>query len=219
MMSLKSKGFGLALLAAMAMSTVVAVNASATVSGHFINDAFGGHAIVNQKSSAESTHQFVFKIDNQSTIQCDEFSAFGTVTAATVQQVSGSTTFVGCRTEGEASGSLAIHTNGCTGTGFSNSTGAVTGGLDCPVGKSIVVTHPNCTINVPPQANVSGFTTTQITLEGKHAITLDANVQYTIHYEAGICVFLGTKHTMFITGSTVIRGTDTEGNYINITST
>jgi hypothetical protein len=218
-MSLKFKALGLAALAAMAIAGFSAINASATVSGHFIHDAVGGHALVNQKSSAKSTHAFVFKIDNQSVIQCDEFSAFGTVTAATVQQVSGSTSFVGCRTEGEPSGSLTVHTNGCTGTGFSNSTGAVTGSLDCPAGKSLVVTHPNCTINVPPQANVTGFTATQITLEGKHAITLDANVQYTIHYEGGICVFLGTKHTMFITGSTVIRGTNTEGSYINITST
>ena len=218
-MSLKFKAVVLTALAAMVVAGFSAINASATVSGHFTHDGAGGHAIVNQTSVAGSTHQFKFQIDNAAPLLCESFTAFGTVSSGTVQTVEGVTEFKGCHTEGEAPGTLAIHTNGCVGTGTSNTTGAITSDLVCPAGKSITVTHPNCTITAPAQNNISGFTATTTTVEGKHAITLDANVQYTVHYEAGICVFLGTKHTMFITGSTIIRGKDTVGNYINITST
>lgn len=217
-MSLKLRGLGLAVLGTLAISAFGVVNASASVSGHFVHDAPDGHAMVNQTSTSGSTHQFVIKIDETAPIQCKQFSAFGTVTSPTVTQVQGTTTITGCRTEGSETDML-IHTNGCTGTGFSNSTGAVTGGLDCPAGKAMVVTHPNCTINVPPQANVTGFTPTTVTTSGKHAITLDVNIKYTVHYEGGICIFLGTSHTAFITGSTIIQGTDTNSQPINITST
>jgi hypothetical protein len=218
-MSLKLKGLSLGLLAAIAMSAVVVMNASASVSGHFTNDAVGGHAIVNQTSSAGSSHQFKFQIGKTSPLVCNSFTATGTVSLATVTQVEGTTDFSGCRTEDGEANSLEIHENGCSGRGTSNASGAITSDLVCPIGKGIIVTHPNCTISIPAQNNISGFTATQITVEGKHAITLDANVQYTVHYEGGICVFLGTNQTMFITGSTVIRGKNTEGSYINITST
>lgn len=89
----------------------------------------------------------------------------------------------------------------------------------CPVGKNMLITHPNCTISVPPQTNVTGFTPTTTVANGKHAITLDVNIQYTVHYESGICVFLGTKHTAAITGSTIIQGKNTLDEPVNITST
>jgi len=134
-----------------------------------------------------------------------------------VQQVEGTTSVSGCHTEGQEPGTMAIDTNGCLGRGSSNSGGALTGELVCPFGN-MVVTHPNCSISVPPQ-KTNGFTPTAITTFGKHAITLDVNIEYTVHYESGICIFLGTKHTASILGSTIIWGQNTEGVPVNITST
>lgn len=217
-MSLKLKGLGLALLAATAISAFGAMNASATVTGHFTHDGPEEHALVNQRSAEESVHQFHFTINNI-VLECKEFVATGTVTKATVTQVDGSTEFIGCHTEGQEPGSVVVQTNGCFGRGTSNSTGAITSDLVCPAGKTVTVAHPNCTMSVPPQSGMSGFTVFTTTVDGKHAITLGANVKYTLHYESGFCIFLGTTHTFSITGSTIIRGTSKTGNYINITST
>lgn len=215
-MSLKLKAVGFAVLAAVSIGAFAVVNASATVNGHFVSSV--SHTIVDQRSSSESKHSFVMKIDGGNPIECNETRAFGTIASSTVQQVEGTTELNGCHTQGEPAGSLVIDTNGCKGQGTSNAGGNTTGHLICPAGKTVVVTHPSCTINIPSQT-VLGFTTTQTTVNGKHAITLDVNVNYTAHYESGICVFLGTVKTASIVGSTVIRGETTLGEIVSITST
>lgn len=216
-MSLKSRGLGLALLAALAVSAAGAVSAAAKVSGHFTSDAVGGHTIVNQVSSLPSNHGFVIKIDETAAFECKEFSAFGTAVSGTLTEVEGSTQANGCHTEGSEV-VTAIHTNECKGKAWSNATGALTGAMVCPPGKSLEITHPNCTIVAPPQTT-SGLTPTTIVKNNKHAITVDVNIQYTVHYEQGICIFLGTKHTASIIGSTEVWGQDTNGLPVNITST
>lgn len=216
-MSLKSSGIGLALLAAMAIAAIGAVNATAQVSGHFVSEAVGGHTMVSQVSSFPSNHGFIIKIDETSAFQCKEFSAFGTAVSGTLTEVEGTTQAKGCHTEGSEI-ETAIHTNECKGKAWSNATGALTGAMVCPAGKSLEITHPNCTILAPPQTT-TGLTPTTIVKNNKHAITVDVNIQYTVHYEQGICIFLGTKHTATITGSTEVWGQDTTGAPVNITST
>jgi len=216
-MSLKLKALGFAVLAAMSVAALVAVSASATVSGHFVSEAPDAHTIVNQKSALPSKHGFVIRIDEGTPIACEEFSAFGTATGFTLTEVEGTTEAKNCRTEGTET-AMGLDTNGCKGKAWSNGSGALTGAMVCPSG-SMVVTHPNCSITVPPQTNVTGLTPTTITTFEKHAITLDVNIKYTVHYEGGICIFLGTKHTASITGSTIIWGQSTNGQPVSITST
>lgn len=217
-MSLRFRAVIFGTLAAISMSALAAINASATVSGHFVSESLNGHTMVNQVSSFPSSHGFVIKIDEGTPITCQEFSAFGTATSNTVTQVEGTTQAKGCRTEGSET-DILVHPHECKGQASSNSSGAVTGAMVCPAGKSLTFTHPNCTIGAPPQGNITGLTPTTILKDGKHAITVDVNVKYTVHYEQGICVFLGTKHTASIIGTTIIWGQDTEGKQVGITAT
>jgi hypothetical protein len=218
-MSLRLRGLGLAVLAIGAVGAFAAMNASATVSGHFVSDAVGGHTIVNQSINPALSHSFNVSIEGGARIECEQASVQGTASTATMQAVKGAMTLGECHTEGAAPGTVTVHMNGCTGEGTSNSSGSGTGHLLCPVGKTVELTHPNCTIKVPPQTS-GGFTYTNVTDEGKHTITVDVNsTGYTVHYESGICVFLGTTHTASITGSTIVRATDTNGQRVNITST
>lgn len=218
-MSLKLRGLCLGVLACAAVIGLTVMNASATTTGHFISDAADGHTIVDQKAVAETSHGIVIRIDGGTAIQCDDIRGFGTVTASTVQQVEGTTELALCHTEGQEPGTIAIHSNGCTGRARSNTAGANTIDMVCPVGKTLIITHPNCTISVPPKNNIGGFAFTTITVNGKHAITIDVNVKYTVHYEGGICVFLGTTHVGEALGGTIVKGLNTKGEQVNITST
>jgi hypothetical protein len=218
-MSLKLRALGLAVLAVTSISAFVAVQASATVSGHFLSDASGGHTIVDQEASVESTHALVFRIGASPAIQCDKARALGTAAASTVQQVEGSTELSKCHTEEQEPGTVVVDSNGCTGRARSNSAGALTADLVCPAGKTMLFTHPNCTISLPPQNDIGGFTPTTIIENGKHAITIDVNVKYTTHYEGGICVFLGTTQQASVVGGTIIKGLNTQGEQVSITST
>ncbi len=217
-MSLKLKVLGLGLLATLAMSAVAVMNASATSSGHFISDAADGHTIVNQSIEPESPHGFNVSVEGGS-IECDEANVQGTATTNTLTAVEGIMTLGKCHTTGSEPGTTVVHMNGCSGRGTSNSSGTGTGHLLCPAGKTVVVTHPNCTITVPPQSGVGGFTYTNVNDGSKHTITVDVNLQYAVQYHAGICIFTGTNHTATVSGSTIVKATNTQGEQVNITST
>ncbi|HYP56110.1 MAG TPA: hypothetical protein VEQ41_07410 [Solirubrobacterales bacterium] len=218
-MSLKVRGLGLAVLAITATGAIAAVNAFATQSGHFVSDAANGHTIVEQSTNQALSHDFRVSVDGGTPIECDQASVQGTATSATMQAVEGTMSLSQCHTEGAAPGTITVHMNGCKGQGTSNSSGSGTGHLLCPAGVSgVAVTHPNCTIRIPPQTS-GGFTYTSATLNGKHTITVDVNSTYTVHYEGGICIFLGTTHTGSVTGSTIVEATNTEGVPVNVTAT
>lgn len=223
-MSIKLKALGLGLLAAMAMGSFAVVNASATVSGHFTSDI--EHTILVGTENLHTSHFLEFENEGGSTpIVCTEASYSGTIGPKTVQSVQVFPTYSKCETKGAGNpGSVVVHMNGCSYTFGSNSTGHGTATVDCPVGQTIVITHPNCTIRIPGQApsatRLTGGLTYTTTLETKHALTVDVTVsKITGHYEGGICIFLGTSQNFRMNGSVTVRGTDTAGVPVNITQT
>jgi len=220
-MNLKLRALGLALLAAVATGALTVANAPANTGGHFTSDV--SHTIVSQTAQLNSPHTFRITLPGLSgVIFCKQSVAFGTATGTTMTEVEGETDLKECYTEGSEV-FWGVHMNGCKGRGTVASgnpeTTEQTNDLVCPTGQAIVVTHPNCTITVPPQTHASAFTYTRIKVSEKYAITMDVTMEYGVQYHSGICIFLGTNHKAVVEGSTVIRGTDTEGNYVNITST
>jgi len=217
-MSHKLKALGVGLLAIVVSSSLAAVNASATSGGHFVSESH--HTVVNQTSSKESIHSLEVLLHGlEGGFVCDQMTATGTISGTTVTEAIGFLSLAECHTTNAAPGTTVVHTNGCS----TSITPALAGGkntshLNCPVGKTIVVTHPNCTITIVPQT-LNGITTTAITENGKHAITGDVNIQFSTQYHAGICIFTGTAHTGTIIGSTTIRATDTEGIPVSVTAT
>jgi hypothetical protein len=209
-MSLKVKVLGFGLLAMVAMSAFAAMNASATVPGHFVSDVHTTTII----GSENTTHKLEFTTHGlEGGIVCDEASYHGHVTGTTVTSVTIKPTYAKCHTTGGNAGSVVVDVNGCT------YTFTVTGGspattehkidLVCPAGAAIVLTHGNnCTITIPPQNNVGSFTYTTDIVNTKHAITLHANAQFATQYHAGACVLLGTGHTTTLKGSVTLVGQD-----------
>jgi hypothetical protein len=218
-MSIKLKALGLGLIAAMAMGSFAVVNASATVSGHFTQDS-GGTATITGKESFGTAHRLKFASDGGTPIECDVAHYSGTVAAATVTTMEVVPAYSQCHTEKEAAGTVTVDVNKCSFV-FHSGTGHATTGLKCPAGVAgILITHPNCTMRMPPQEKLSGVTYTQTTEATKHTITLDATVsKITAHYEGGICIFLGTTHSATMTGSATVEGLNAGGTRVNVTAT
>jgi hypothetical protein len=221
-MSLKLKVLCTGLLAVMATSAF-AVNAGATIGGHFTNDAPNGHATIIATETTGTLHTLHFLKEGGSaeeSITCHNAIYTGTINALTVQSMTVTPLWADCTT-GSQGTAFDIDENGCTLTFTSGKTGQThhTVGYQCPAGKAIEITHPNCTIRVPPQT-VSGITYTTTIEATKHALTMDVTAKgMTSHYEAGICIFLGTSQKMELKGSVTIKAADTNGNPVNLTET
>jgi hypothetical protein len=221
-MNFKLKALGLGLLATLALGAFAGVNATANSEGHFVAPGTP-HAEVNQISGGDPQHGFEVTLHGlEGGVVCDKAIARGTISTETVTQVEGFTELEKCHTTGSES-AIVVKMNECKGIGRvakgTTSSTEQTEELVCPAGKAIVVEHPSCTYTIPPQKNNTGWTYTPIKDNGKDAITLDVNIQYTIQFHAGICVFLGTTHTATAKGSTIVRGINTIGEQINITAT
>src|SRR6187549_2014783 len=224
-MSLKLKVLGLGLLAVMATSAFAVMNASATIGGHFTNDALNGHALVTGTETTGGLHTLHFKREgaaNSESITCHFATYHGTVNAATVQSVTITPDWDNCTTGGTSLPGFSVHENGCNLTFTSGKTGEThhTVDLVCPAGKSIEITHENCTIRLPGAQTLRGITYTTTTENNKHALTMNVTVKgITSLYEDGICIFLGTTQKSEMNGSVTVAATNTAGEPVNITET
>lgn len=221
-MSIKLKALGLGLLAAMAMSAVAVMNAGAETGGHFVSSASHTNLIGEESGT---NHRVKFASDGGTPIECTKATYTGTMSGSTATEVSIKPHYTECRTEDAPVNEhkVVVHMNGCeyNFTVGQNPEGHNTVHLVCPTGVSgATITHPNCTMRMPAQTPADGVAYTSDTSGPAHAITADVTATgITAHYEGGICVFLGTKHTATMTGSVTLRGEDTNGNPASITAT
>lgn len=226
-MKSKFKTVGLAVAVAMVSSALTTSGASATFNGHFTSDV--EHTTIIGSEKVSTGHFLQFRSSAGSTpIICFEGFYEGTINAPTktTQFAQVSPSYTQCRTDGGVAGSVVIHPNGCTYTLLSRTPPATaTVAVDCPTGKVIEITHPNCVIKVPAQFGTASILTGGVTFEkieenGKPALTLYVGVnQVTTHYESGICVFLGTKQSFELTGSMTVIGRDKFGAAVGIAAT
>lgn len=220
-MGIKLKALGLGSLAAMAMGTFSVTTASAATGGHFLFSQ--AHATVVWKEvGLDATEVLVHGLEGG--IVCDEGPPHYTffIGGGTVNDLRFPPRNLACHTTGNGT-NISVAANECT-YRFTIAAGTTdeteqTMDVACPAGKAIVITHPNCTITVPPQSGLSGQTYTKIVDGGQNAITVDSNVQFSTQFHGGICVFLGTAHTGTLKGSSVITAFDTELNRLGIVVT
>jgi len=223
-MSIKLKVLGLGLLAVMATSAFAVMNASAVTGGHFTHDDPGHHVTIEGTENPGTSHVLHLVKEGGSAaekIGCDKESYLGTVTATTVQSIKIVPEWEKCYTTGDSNKTdIPIHENGCYFEFTSGKTGQThhTAHFICP-GEPLVITHPNCTITIPTQTT-QGVTYDTITLNEKHAITLNVTTKgITAHYHGGICIFLGTTQKSEMTGGVTVEGFNTLGKPVNLTST
>lgn len=213
-MSIKLKALGLGLLAAMAMSAVAVMNAGAETGGHFTSSASHTDLVGKENNENHSLH-FVRKgAAEGERIGCINDSYTGTISGTTVTEVEIKPSWSTCKTTGSST-HFDVVENGCV---FKFTVGKQTHNtahLVCPAGSAVEIKHPGCTIKVPSQT-VNGVAYPS---NGKH-ITLESTAQgITSHYEAGICVFLGTTQESEMNGSVTVEGLDEAGNTATIAAT
>jgi len=224
-MSTKLKALGLGLLAVMAMSAVAVMNAGASTGGHFVSTE--EHTIVEGFEGAEpNPHVLHFNKEGGAAgerIGCDVDKYTGTISSATktATEITITPSWEQCYTTGSPNTKFDIHENKCDFlfTISKTPTGHNTAHVVCQnAGEAFVITHPNCTITVPPQT-VTGVSYTNIT-PAKHEVTLTSTVKgIESQYHGGICIFLGTTQKSEMVGSVTVKGFTTAGVQIPVTAT
>jgi hypothetical protein len=225
-MSLKLKALGLSLMAAVAVSAVGVMNASATTGGHFVSDLV--HTNIKGTEGGSHRHHFS-ETGFAGEIGCDVATYTATTAAATVTSLTVTPKYEKCYTTPgpwTVENDIPVTVNGCTYT-FTVAPGAPattehTVHLLCPEGKKIEIHHPNCTISIHPQTPTGKITYTTATnaVTGKHEITLDTDVEFTVTRH-GLCQFIKpTTGTGRLLGSATVAGFNPNGGaQVGITST
>jgi hypothetical protein len=165
-------------------------------------------------------------------IICKTSQYTGKVEAKTVTSIQIFPKYTDCTTSGSG---VIMEINGCSYTFSSQGAGNHgTVAINCLAGKAMEFTTPGCVTKVPAQTTASTLTegiSYKTVAEGKHALTAEVTVStITVHFESGICIFLGTAHKFEMKGSVTVKGyeyvsgsaephTLVEGAQIDITST
>jgi hypothetical protein len=232
-MTIKRKAFGFGLLTVMAVGAFAVVNASATSSatGHFTSDAPSGTTKLDFKENAPNgPHLLVLTQAGFTGIVCHETTYTGHLTGATVTDITITPTYKGCLTTGGATGSVTVHTNGCSYTftqpNIESAKTEHTVDLVCPAGKKIEITHATCTVGIAP-VTIKGYGYTTISEQApgstggaKHAITITSSATFPMTRHGGFCSLLATNATGSLSGSMTVFGTDNNsGAQVNITAT
>lgn len=148
-MSTKLKIFGLGVLAVFATSAVAAMNAAAETGGHFTSTETHT-AVFGYEGESHHIHFVKEGGSDGERIGCEEDLYSGTFLGSTVTEIGLSPQWETCRTT-SGGAHFEVHENKCVlrltiGKNIHN-----TVHLECPTGQAVDITHPNCTIRVPPQ--------------------------------------------------------------------
>jgi hypothetical protein len=219
-MSLKLKALSLGLLAAVAIAAFAGVTASANNrEGHFVTTGTGISII---RTTQGGPHTLEFEIHNfLPGMICDKHGSEVQNEKETENELILFLEFADCYTTNNPGQKFPITAKNCpiwlfAAKGTTPMT-EQTVKFDCII--PIEIHHPLCTIKIPAQDNLTGVTYTPILINGKHAITLDANIKYNAQFEAGVCTMMGTNQTGTLKGSLTIEAFNLAGEQANLTAT
>src|SRR6187549_118565 len=215
---MKVKILGAALLALAATSALAVTNASGTANGHFYHHAVGTSVAITAHDGSTTAHKLEFTRLSPGTdtttgngITCKTSQYTGQVTERTTSTIRLFPKYTEClTTPGGVYDEVKVHPYHCSYIFSSQGTrkhGTVS--IDCPAGQSIEITHPNCTTKVPAQTASATTLTEGISYANQADGTITATVTVntiTGHFEAGICVFLGTQQKFEMKGSVTVEG-------------
>jgi hypothetical protein len=234
-MSFKLKALGVGLLAVLSVSAFAVMNASALTGGHFSSEGFPVHTDIkgSEDTTVGATDRFEFRSHGlEGGIVCDKVSYTGTMAGTPLSQITVTPKYEECQTTPAVTGSVPVEVTGCVyiftvgKTPKEEPEGSVH--LECGETGHIIIKHPNCTITITGSAasgvnqTLTGFTYKTITINGKHAITIDApslGIQFKTRYEGSLCALTGTNHTGTLVGAATVGGTNTAGESVGIRAT
>lgn len=233
------KTLGLGLIAAVAISALVApglmADSSKHTGGHFTNDAAGGDAsleIVETKKPPHTTRFFLFGFKHN--IKCTNATYSGGMSDETQTEIELFPGFKDCWLD-EAHGdpakeNVTFTMNGCsykftireTEVGKKHSPLH----LACPSGKQIeVVAHGLCTVTVPPQTQTNALTYHTRKKDQKHEITVKVTIPKLKYEKHGLCTFEAPAGTgphetgIELSGAFIIKAYENPTTQVNLTAT
>lgn len=210
---------GLVAAAAGTMFTAASALATTPAGNHFVSHATEEHLIVKGTDAFGSNHAIEIHGDNDGKFACTDTTYHGTLSgpvATTTQSIQIRPHYTKCATTTGAWGEVDIHVPTACGTNVYEFKSGAPGTLH--INCKLTITHVGCTIQIPTQT-LSGATYTAIVEGGVQAIALDAAfTSMTAHYESGFCIFLGTNHSLSMTGSLVLWG-ETTSKRVGLTHT
>lgn len=211
---------GLGLLAALAMSAIGVMGASAEKSGHFTSDSPSGKTKLDISEVTGTGHQVVLSAVG-STVECHHATYTAHFTGSTTQEITVTPEYTNCTTG--SGGSATVTMNGCHYQFTSRSSGHATVHFKCPVGAKAQVHTGAGTLTFGEQTPSNGVVYTTTTENGKHALTVDITATGITAECHGLCQFVSptTIHNATMNGAVTVNGTDADApaNFVNITST
>jgi len=210
------KALGLALIAVLAMSALVASAASAHTPAKF--------TVGKEKSEivGEETVKNNFKVTGVETT-CEEVNFTGTTPAGTVEAETQTITpsYKKCTAE-SIFGTIEV-----TVTGFAAGecdyrlNANETADLECAAGKEVTVDAATCTIHVPPQKGLGKITFTTGLTEGRHDLTVHVELTKvkTNHTDGFGCPLPsgGESVEATLSGTTTVSATNPPGVKVDLT--
>jgi hypothetical protein len=205
------KVLGLAVVAALALTAVIASAAQATAK--FTVGASSGTI-----KSTQTTEQ-VFTT-SAGTVRCTTANQEGSYTAASFTSLEVSATYSGCKAFGFLSATVAM--NGCKYNFASQANETTLANVDivCPAGKDITVTTTGCVVHVEPQTGLQ-----HVTFQnggGSPADDVNATATITgVKYTATSGCPGGDEGTTTangsLTGGATVKAFNTTGTQVNLT--
>jgi hypothetical protein len=177
-MSRNIKVLGLALVAMLAMSAVVASAASATAF------SFKAEKVPTQLTGKQHNGNDIFTTD-AGKVECTEATYAGEQKVTPTNEVLVTPTYSGCTAFGFAN--TPIDVNGCQYrfTTVTKESGNFEGSADivCPAGKVIEVTAFGCTVTIGSQTGLKKVTYTNVGAGTTREVTVDVNLTGIVYVE------------------------------------
>jgi hypothetical protein len=220
MTRLKRAAVGLAAAAAITLAPLGMGTPSAEVSGHFTSGA--SKTRLHVKEQTGTPHAVIFQAGSE-LISCHKVQYWPHhLSITTFQQVTVTPIYESCTVSlNGATTNASVKMNGCHYLFWARSTGHATVELICPAGSKVEVQGLFCTFRLGPQKPWGGVSYTNVTVEGKTAVTVDVTLEKITYEQHGpMC---GTTTTLVagrMLGSVLVQGTNTDtGQLVDVTAT
>jgi hypothetical protein len=217
-MNYKLKVLGLALVAAFAMSTVVASAASAT--------AWQFHSNTDNSILTGEQHNVDVVSYDSGAYRCSSVTYTGTAAGTTNSTITVTPAYSGCKLAFIIN--ITVNPTGCAYTFHAetiDANGNYEGSVDieCTDGSVIDVIAPGCEITVPAQTGLKKVTFTNLGSGHTQEVTVDVNISNTITYiehqkTGSTCENSGTPHTTngSYTGNALVTGENASKEHIGV---
>jgi hypothetical protein len=202
------KVLGLAIVAALALTAVMASAAQATTT--FTAGSSSG------KIEAVQTTEQVFTTTS-GTVRCTGATQVGSFTTASFTSLTVTPSYSGCKAFGFLS--ATVDTEGCTYTFTGNASGSTANvDINCPAGKEIHVTTSGCVLHVPAQTNVGHVGFKSNTSQNPDDVDAEATLTGIKYTATSGCLNPATNEpTGTLSGGATIKAFNTSGTQVNLT--